>query len=106
MDDYKCCTLCLNIHEIWHNKKVSLFEDYCQGTVLFYLLIFLTQQILRCLGYILLAVSLVKKIEVYFQTPNFGHDNLISFSGIKREFDFGSAKSLFKSHFTIVNSLF
>lgn len=54
----------------------------------------------------MLAVSLVKKIEVYFQTPNFGHDNLISLSGINREFDFGLAKSLFKSHFTIVNPFF
>lgn len=50
----------------------------------------------------MLVVSLVKKIEVYFQTPNFGHDNLISLSGINREFDFGLAKSLFKSHFTIL----
>ena len=54
----------------------------------------------------MLAVSLVKKIEVYFQTPNFGHDNLISLSGINGEFDFGLAKSLFKSHFTIVNPFF
>ena len=80
----------------------GLLSRYC--SILF--IDFSDQQILRCLGYILLAVSLVNKIEVYFQTSNFGHDNLINLSGINREFDFGLAKSLFNSHFTIVNSLF